>query len=553
MDSFELLASPKTLNYFFGALLYVPACYIVFTRLFPRLTTDAKRIALFTLVAQIAVFVVSLEARPNSAIEEWLWDIDKEWNIPSAIASTLVALIGFAALLAFRASRAVPGRQRLWLAAIGLVFLILGLEEFLDTKYSNLDWPLYYATVGFVLAGATVAVAARSSRQQRLWYICLFCALALMAIGVFLIDELPLNCGTFALLTIDGCLNYQTIEEVFELLGSWLAFVAMLGLLSDAVPNPKPFYRWCLFGFPALWLLLMALVSPISGFEFSLQAQPAAVEFESGAQLYGYEADRNGGPIAGYFYFSEGMIEAETGYSVHLVDQVSGASIASQNRWASREHAFFLSGKSYLRVYYQLLRVLIPPDAPANRALWVVLTLWRKEGESFIPLRILSSDQRQLDDTQVVLGELVLRTESEASATDTVAIFDKAFRLRAVDLPERANAGDVLPITFRWSAAADGFEDFTQFLHLVHEDSSEQWGFDQQPLGPRLPTRLWYKGLADSETWAVPLPGDLAPGTHSLFTGLYRIDSGERIAASDAEGKPYPDARVRLGQIMVEA
>ncbi|MCY3796564.1 MAG: hypothetical protein OXG84_02065 [Chloroflexi bacterium] len=552
MDSIELAASPKALNYFFGSLLYIPACLFVFRLLFPRLTADAKRLALLTLVAQVAVIVVSLEAKPTSAMEEWLWDIDKEWNIPSAIASTLVALIGFAALLTFWASRVIPRRQRLWLVAIGLVFMILGLEEFLDTKYANLDWPLYYAAVGIVLAGATIAVARRSPRHQRLWYICLFCGLALMAIGVFLIDELPLNCGAFAFLKLDGCLNYQTVEELLELIGSWLALVAMLGFLSDAVPNPKPVYRCCLFAFPALWLLLMALVSPISSFRFSLQAQPTAVEFESGARLYGYEADRKGMPIAGYFYFSEDMIAAKTGFSIHLVDQVSGDSIASQNRWASREQAFFLSGKSYLRVYYQLLRVLIPPDAPANRALWVVLTLWRKDDDSFAPIKILSSDQRLLSDTQVVLGELVLRAESESSPTDTVAIFDQAFRLGAVDLPERANADGLLPITFRWSADADGAEDFTQFLHFAHDESRAQWGYDQRPLGPRLPTRLWYSGLADSETWAVPLPADLARGTYNVYTGLYRIRDQERLPASDAEGKPYLDARVPLGYLIIE-
>ena len=551
MDSLELVVSPKTLNSFFGLALYIPACLVVFRLLFPRLSSDAKGSALLTLVAQVVVIVVSLEAKPNSAMEEWLWDIDKEWNIPSAIASTLVALIGFAALLTFWASRAIPRRPRLWLVAIGLVFLILGLEEFLDTKYSNLDWPLYYAAVGIVLAGATVAVAARSSRQQRLWYICLFCGLALMAIGVFLVDELPLNCGTLAFLKMDGCLNHQTVEEVFELLGSWLALVAMLGFLSEVIPNPKPVYRWCLFGFPALWLLLMAFVSPISSFEFSLPATPAAVEFELGARLYGYEADRKGRPISGYFYFSESTIAAEMGYSVHLVDQVSGDSIASQNRWATREHAFFLSGKSYLRVYYQLLRVLIPPDAPANRALWVVLTLWRKDGESFVPIKILSSDQRLISDTQVVLGEFVLRAESESGPTDTVTIFDSAFRLGAVDLPERANAGDVLPITFRWSADADGLEDFTQFLHLVHEENRAQWGYDQQPLGPRLPTRLWYEGLADSEAWSVQIPPDIAQGRYVVFTGLYRASDHQRLPAHSPEGLLVEDARVPLGYLMI--
>ncbi len=552
MDSIELAASPKTLNYFFASLLYIPACVMVYRLLFPRLTADAKALALFTLVAQIAVLVVWLEAQPNSAMEEWLWDIDKEWNIPSAVASTLVGLIGFAALLALWASRAIPRWQRLWLLAIGLAFVILGLEEFLDTKHSNLDWPLYYAAVGIVLACATIAVARRSARRQRLWHLCLFFGLALMAVGVFLIDEMPLNCDMFAFLRIDGCLNYQTVEEVFELLGSWLALVAMLGLLSDAVPQPKTVYRWILFGFPALWLALMALVSPVSKFKFSLEAQPAAVEFETGARLYGYESDRNGRPIAGYFYISEAVLAADLGYSVHLVDQVSGASIASQDRWASREHAFFLSGKSYLRVYYQLLRVLIPSEAPANRALWVVLTLWRKEGESFVPLKILSSDQRLLSDTQVVLGELVLRADSEASPTDAVAIFDRAFRLGAVNLPQRVKAGAALPITFDWYADDGRDLDYTQFLHFVQEDSGGQWGYDQQPLGARLPTRLWYKGLADSESWAVSIPADLAPGKYAVYTGLYQARNQERLPARDSDGRLYSDGRVPLGYVSVE-
>ena len=91
-----------------------------------------------------------------------------------------------------------------------------------------------------------------------------------------------------------------------------------------------------------------------------------------------------------------------------------------------------------------------------------------------------------------------------------------------------------------------------QFLHLGHESSGEWWVYDQQPLGARLPTRLWYKGLADSETWQVPLPADLAPGRYRVFTGLYRTRDLERIPANDAGGSPFPDARVPLGSLTIE-
>ena len=77
-----------------------------------------------------------------------------------------------------------------------------------------------------------------------------------------------------------------------------------------------------------------------------------------------------------------------------------------------------------------------------------------------------------------------------------------------------------------------------QFLHFGHEESGTWWVYDQQPLGPRLPTRLWYSGLADSEIWQVPLPADLAPGRYTVFTGLYRTRDQERVPASDAAGNP---------------
>ena len=79
------------------------------------------------------------------------------------------------------------------------------------------------------------------------------------------------------------------------------------------------------------------------------------------------------------------------------------------------------------------------------------------------------------------------------------------------------------------------------------------WVYDQQPLGPRLPTRLWYSGLADSEVWYVPLPDDLAPGLYTVFTGMYRLVDKERVPARDADGKPWLDARVWLGMLTLEA
>ena len=66
-----------------------------------------------------------------------------------------------------------------------------------------------------------------------------------------------------------------------------------------------------------------------------------------------------------------------------------------------------------------------------------------------------------------------------------------------------------------------------------------------------MPTRLWYSGLYDSETWQVPLPDDLAPGHYTVFTGLYRMRDLERVPATDKDGMLWTDARIPLGILTI--
>ena len=66
-----------------------------------------------------------------------------------------------------------------------------------------------------------------------------------------------------------------------------------------------------------------------------------------------------------------------------------------------------------------------------------------------------------------------------------------------------------------------------------------------------MPTRLWYEGLRDTETWQITIPADLAPGRYAVYTGLYRLSDLERLPVGDADGKPLPDARVPLGSITI--
>ena len=516
--------------------------------------------------------VLSLAIRPTSLTQEWLWKLDAEWNIPSALASTQLALVGFVALFTAWLARTIPAWQRLYFLGFGLVFLFLGLDEFFDLRTSIPNLRGHYMIVGAAMAAATVIVAVRSPRRSRIWQICLLLGLSIVAVGGLLFDVTSDFCGAIGFIRPSGgCLEPDYFEESLEILGVWLALIALLGQFSRIAPRPQLRVRLALYVAPALWILLLARASPVPDIpyqKFGYGIQPALVRFESEEYLYGYHIERLDEAVGLQLYsYPWGSIDIGLGYSIHLVDQTSGGSVASLDYLLKRDRNFQLFGSNFVRVYAQEVELEFPPEASANRALWVVLTLWRRRDDEYARQKVISSDLPLLGDSQVILGELVLPTVSSAPPTLPLAVFDGGVRLDAVGMPERAIAGETLEISFSWRSVESGGEDKVQYLHLGHLSpavdgsveggaesvNSDNWFvFDQQPLGTRLPTRLWYAGLADSETWQVSLPADLAPGRYSVFTGLYRARDQERVPARQADGRPWLDARVPLGIITIE-
>ena len=464
----------------------------------------------------------------------------------------LALVAGVAAVTAWLARRQ-SALQRFYLVGIGLIFLYLALDEYSKLHESIPHWGEVYLSLGIVMVAATAAVALRSPRSLWIWYLCLLTGLAMSAAGGVFLEVMPPMCGELGFLRFNGCLSFFVWEESLEFAGIWLALVAVLGALSEAVPMEHPQVSRFLIVLPALWILLLTALSNAARLELRLVAQPSAVQFESGVRLDGYRIDTGAQTAVVRLYASAKQVDyIGLGYSIHLVDQVSGGSLASRDDWADRNQSFWPFGPDYSPVFLQWMEVEIPPQAPVNRALWVVLSVWREEGGAFVTQEVTESDLQLLDDTQVVLGELVLPAVSADMSTAGLAKLDNGFVLAAVEMPEHAQAGETLRMSFTWRSDVDGQEDHVQFLHFGNVESGDWWVYDQLPLGDRLPTRLWYKGLADSEVWQVPLPADLAPGRYEVFTGLYRTRDLERVPASDMDGETWLDGRVSLGNLIIE-
>ena len=556
MNNGELIISAEALLRIFVFVLYALIILISYWKLIPRLSPTAKRIASGFLAAQVLVIAVSVETRLTSGFEWWLWHLSREWNIPSTLASTQLALVGCFALITAWLAKGQHSWLRLYLLGIGLLFLFLARDEYANLHEFIPNWISLYAALGTAVVAVTLAVAARSPRRMRIWHFCLLVGLAMSALGALVIEQFPREtCDSLGPLPLDGCLYRYNFEEPLEFLGIWLVLVAMLGHFSDVSPVSKPRVRYALYALPALWILLLFQSDAIlPTVPFVADAQPAAVEFESDVHLHGFRIEKKDDyKLHLHLYLSPRQWNFNgLGYSIHLVDQTSGNSITRRNQYFNHQLEFLLA-PGYMPVYRQWMALEIPPQTPANRAFWIVLTLWHEQDGKYVRQKILASDLQLLDDTQAVLDELVIPAASTAAPPDvSLAKFDNGFALNAVDLPERAWPGETLAIPFSWRSDIDGQEDYTQFLHLGHQESGAWWVYDHQPLGPRLPTRLWYNGLSDRETWQVPLPADLAPGQYKVFTGLYRQNDLERAPASDADGNPFLDGRVPLGSLTIE-
>lgn len=534
-------------------LLYAPIGVFAYKKLIPRLPASARRLLSLLLLAQLLAVVMALETESRSGFERWLWHLNAEWNAPATLSTIQMSLVGGVAIVAAWLASGRSIWQRLYLLAIGLVFLFLAYDEYSNFHEYLRDWERLYAALGLALVAATLAAAFAGPRPAWKWHICLMAGLALSAAGALLIEQLKHEgiCMSLGALGRDGCVWRYFLEEPLEFLGIWLALLGLLGQLSVVAPPPTRAVWALIYLWPALCVFLLAQTTAIITIPGQTGAQPAAVEFASGARLHAFRIEEATGDIKLHLFMSPAGWDYEgLGYSIHLVDQVDGASVAGADKHADRQRDFFLA-PGYQPVYRQWLQLVIPPEAPVNRALWIVLTLWSQPDGEFRSQPVVTSDLRTLSDRQVILGEMLLPGEA-AAAGATLAAFDNGFALEAAELPRRAQAGESLGIRFSWRSSADSSEDLVQFVHFVREEDGAFWGFDQEPLGPRLPTRLWYAGFGDSEVWTVPLPADIAAGPYNVYTGLYRRRDLARIPARDRDGNLYRDASVALGALIIE-
>jgi hypothetical protein len=101
-------------------------------------------------------------------------------------------------------------------------------------------------------------------------------------------------------------------------------------------------------------------------------------------------------------------------------------------------------------------------------------------------------------------------------------------------------------LTLFWHALAPLPADYTVFLHLRDSRRATVAQRDGMPVDGAYPTSRWQPGETIIDPISLPLPENLPPGNYTLYAGLYRLDTLERLPVDhDTSG----ENAVKLGEI----
>lgn len=105
--------------------------------------------------------------------------------------------------------------------------------------------------------------------------------------------------------------------------------------------------------------------------------------------------------------------------------------------------------------------------------------------------------------------------------------------LRGYDFAETAiKAGQHLNLKVYWQAAKPVSANYTIFTQLLDSKGVLVTSWDSQPLGGHFPTNQWPPHEVITDRVSLPLPSDLPPGEYTLITGMYRLETLERLTTS---------------------
>ena len=202
----------------------------------------------------------------------------------------------------------------------------------------------------------------------------------------------------------------------------------------------------------------------------------------------------------------------------------------------------------------------------------VPLVLRQKKRDRFTPEDVQENHLPLIEAVPLVLSLLVLFLMKEGFIDPHTSWFRRSSppgEVQGVQYPASVNLddevlflghdvgspsvlpGDTLRMTLYWQARRRVEADYSAFVHLDDlRPNFVSWSLSEEINPADLPTSTWTPGFYVSDRHALPISPETPPGLYVLRAGLYRPDSGQRLAILDEEGNAVSD-NLDLGRVRV--
>jgi len=113
--------------------------------------------------------------------------------------------------------------------------------------------------------------------------------------------------------------------------------------------------------------------------------------------------------------------------------------------------------------------------------------------------------------------------------------------------------GTVLTVTLFWEREGPTVESAHVFVHLLDTEGRLAAQHDSPPLLGAYPTDQWDEDILLPDPHPIAINPDTAPGTYSIWVGMYRWPSLERLPAFRPDGSRWLNDRIFLTKIEITA
>ena len=96
-------------------------------------------------------------------------------------------------------------------------------------------------------------------------------------------------------------------------------------------------------------------------------------------------------------------------------------------------------------------------------------------------------------------------------------------------------------ITLYWQAQEEITADYTTFMHILDETGQLIAQDDSQPTGGVYPTSIWDKGEIVADRKVLNIPKNSLGGAVTVASGVYLLETLERLPVSDPTGQSQPN------------